>query len=79
MEQATNYQVIYEDCSCVKKNIIFCDKCNNSRKFAVFVEKYDKDIVSICDKCNGCGKIKSSTGVSGVMIVVEKDIYWEKL
>ncbi len=63
MEQATNYQVIYEDCSCVKKNIIFCDKCNNSRKFAVFVEKYDKDIVSICDKCNGCGKIKSSTGV----------------
>ncbi len=63
VEQATNYQVIYEDCSCVKKNIIFCDKCNNSRKFAVFVEKYDKDIVSICDKCNGCGKIKSSTGV----------------
>ena len=52
----------YVDCPCVEvakqfNMAISCGKCLNSKKFAVKVDPYTDDIiVSICKKCNGCGR-----------------------
>lgn len=53
----------YVDCPCVEiaeqfQMTISCGKCMNSKKFAVKTDQStDNIIISICERCEGCGRI----------------------